>query len=67
MSCRYVENRRYGNCCGSSTISVPVYCVETVGCGGNAYIKSPSCGGYSGHNRWINGNCGQGYYERTSC
>ena len=57
MSCGFVEVRGYRNDSGSSTISVPVYCGETVG-----------CGGYSGHFRWINGNCGgRGYYERTSC
>lgn len=57
MSCGYVENRQYGNSCGSSTISVPVYCRESVG-----------CGGYSGHGRWVNGNCGgRGYYERAGC
>ena len=57
MSCGYVEDRQYGNSCGSSTISVQVYCGETVG-----------CGGYSGHERWVNGNCGgRGYYERAGC
>ena len=57
MSYRYVEDRGYRNDSESSTISVPVYCGETVG-----------CGGYLGHERWVNGNCcGRGYYERGSC
>ena len=34
MSCGYVEDRQYRNCCGSSTISNPIYYGETVGCGG---------------------------------
>ena len=57
MSCGYVEVRQYRNYCGSSTIRIPAYCGETVG-----------CGGYSCHVRWVNGNCGgRGYYERVGC
>ena len=57
MVCGYVEDRKYGNCCGSYTISDPICYGETVG-----------CGGYSGHRRWVNGNCGgRGYYERGGC
>lgn len=57
MSCGYVEVRQYRNCCGSSKISVLVYCRESGG-----------CGRYSSHGRWVNENCGgRGYYERGSC